>query len=149
MTNSDFEILFHTESISFSLVNEEAIRLWILDTISNEDKANGNLNFIFCNDEYLHKINLEHLNHDTYTDIITFQLRYDRIEGDIFISIDRVKENAELFKVSFDKELMRVIIHGVLHLIGYKDKSPDEVQLMRQKEDFYLSRCSNSFSPNQ
>jgi len=138
MTNSDFEILFHTESIDFALSNEDNTKDWIIATITKEEKPQGNLNFIFCNDSYLHNINLEYLNHDTYTDIITFPLRQDRIEGDIFISIDRIKENATTFNVSFDKELHRVIIHGVLHLIGYKDKSEEEQKTMRMKEDYYL-----------
>ncbi len=140
MTNLDSEILFHSESIDFLLTDESNVIKWIMATVSNENKDQGNLNFIFCDDEYLHRINLEYLNHDTYTDIITFPLRTDRIEGDIFISIERVKENAKVFKVEFRKELLRVIIHGVLHLIGYKDKTENEQNLMRNKEDFYLSK---------
>ena len=140
MTTTVPEIIFYSESIDFSLSNESTVIDWILATIASEKKSQGNLNFIFCSDNYLHKINLEHLNHDTYTDIITFPLRYDRIEGDIFISIDRVKENATQYKVTFEEELKRVIIHGVLHLIGYKDKSEEEEELMRSKEDFYLAK---------
>jgi len=100
----------------------------------------GFLNFIFCSDNYLLKINVEHLNHDTYTDIITFDYsKEDRISGDIFISIDRVEENAKSHKTSFENELHRVIIHGVLHLLGYGDKEPGQKAEMRQKEDFCLS----------
>lgn len=124
----------------FTLPYENEIRLWITSTAESEKMAVGCLNFIFCDDTYLHKINLEYLNHDTFTDIITFDnSTKDEISSDIFISIDRVKENAQLFEGGFEKELHRVIIHGVLHLLGYKDKSDDEQKEMTSKEDFYLS----------
>ena len=105
-----------------------------------EQKAIENLNFIFCSDAYLLEKNRQFLNHNTYTDIITFDYCKDQlIIGDVFISIERVKENAESFKVHFEKELDRVLIHGVLHLLGYKDKSDQEKIQMREKEEFYLS----------
>lgn len=101
----------------------------------------GELNYIFCTDPYLHNINRRFLKHDTYTDIITFDNStvQDFIEADIYISLDRVRENARKFNVTFDEELHRVMVHGLLHLAGYGDKSPSEKVLMKKKEDAYLS----------
>jgi rRNA maturation RNase YbeY len=114
---------------------------WISQTIINEGKTVGEINIIFCNDEYLLKINQEHLTHDYYTDIITFDYSENTlISGDLFISKDRVEENAEEYKVSFENELNRVIIHGILHLIGYNDKSELEIKEMRTKENYYLDK---------
>ncbi len=114
---------------------------WISQTIINEGKTVGEINIIFCNDEYLLKINQEHLTHDYYTDIITFDYSENNlISGDLFISKDRVEENAEEYKVSFENELNRVIIHGILHLIGYNDKSESEIKEMRTKENYYLDK---------
>lgn len=133
-------ITFHSEDVDFHLVNEKKTIKWIKDSIKNETKIVGEISYIFCSDEYLHKMNLEYLNHDTFTDIITFDYTEENIiSGDIFISIDRVKENATKFKTTFEGELSRVIIHGVLHLMGYKDKSAQEKEQMRSKEDFYLT----------
>lgn len=133
-------ITFHSEDVDFHLVNEKKRIKWIKDSIKNEAKKVGEISYIFCSDEYLHKMNLEYLNHDTYTDIITFDYTEENIvSGDIFISIDRVKENAIKFKTHFENELSRVIIHGALHLMGYKDKTPQQKEQMRSKEDFYLS----------
>lgn len=133
------EINYFSET-DFTLQHEDEIRLWIEATASSEKMAVGCLNFIFCDDEYLHKINLEYLNHDTLTDIITFDnSTKDEIASDVFISVERVKENASLFEGGFENELHRVIIHGVLHLLGYKDKSEAEQEEMTSKEDFYLS----------
>ena len=133
-------ISFFADGVDFEFVNEEKHNTWIKNTINNEGKIAGDLSFVFCDDEYLHKINLEYLNHDTYTDIITFDYtELNIIAGDIFISIDRVKENALSFNTLFENELSRVIIHGVLHLMGYKDKTEEESTLMRGKEDFYLN----------
>jgi len=129
-------ILFHSEDVDFALENETAIQSWIKQIINREAKELVQLNYVFCSDEYLHKINVEYLDHDTYTDIITFPLAIaPLIESDIFISIDRVKENATKFEVSFERELKRVLIHGVLHLCGYGDKTEAEAKLMRSKED--------------
>ena len=120
----------------FVLENEEAIRFWISNVIGSENKKTGEINYIFCDDEYLLEINKEHLQHDYYTDIISFDYTVgNEISGDMFISIDRVKENAQDFNVSFDEELKRVIVHGVLHYCGYKDKSEEDELLMRNKED--------------
>jgi|ERR1044072_192947 rRNA maturation RNase YbeY len=134
-------ILFFSEDLDFSLPHPRKTSSWIKDSIKREKKKLSALNFIFCSDEYLGGINIQYLNHKTYTDIVTFDSSETPglLEGDIFISIDRVKENAEKFNCSFDEELHRVIIHGVLHLIGYTDKSPAKKSLMRKKEDAYLS----------
>lgn len=101
----------------------------------------GSINFIFCSDEYLFQLNQKYLKHDTYTDIITFDSSVEETEisGDIFISLERVKENSKQFSGSFVKELHRVMIHGILHLLGYKDKSPKDKEAMSGKEDYYLS----------
>ena len=120
----------------FVLDNEEAIANWISNVITSENKKEGEINYIFCDDEYLLEINKEHLQHDYYTDIISFDYTVgNEINGDMFISVDRVKENAQDFNVSFDDELKRVIVHGVLHYCGYKDKSEEDELLMRNKED--------------
>lgn len=123
----------------FLLENEVDISSWILKVISEEGYKIDEVNYVFCNDEYLHKLNIEFLNHDTLTDIISFDYSVGKkIQGDIFISIERVKENANDFKASFEEELHRVIIHGILHYCGYKDKSEEEAQTMRDKENHYL-----------
>jgi probable rRNA maturation factor len=134
-------ILFFSEGISFKLKNPRKTKSWIKSTVESEHKTLGALNYIFCSDQYLHKINLEYLDHDTLTDIVTFDNSEDDglIEGDIFISVERVKENAQKFEKTFDEELHRVIIHGALHLIGYSDKSAVAKKQMRKKEDAYLS----------
>ena len=120
----------------FILDNETEISKWISEVILSESKKEGEINYIFCDDEYLHKINLEHLGHDTLTDIISFDYSMgNELHGDVFISIERVKDNALDFKVSFDDELKRVLVHGVLHYCGYKDKTETDEELMRKKED--------------
>jgi len=136
-------ITFHSEDVDFHLVNEKQIINWLKNAVKNEGKTVSELSYIFCSDDYLHKMNLEYLKHDTYTDIITFDYTEGIVVGgDIFISIDRVKENALKFKTEFSTELSRVIIHGVLHLVGYKDKTTKEKEVMRSKEDFYLTLLS-------
>lgn len=128
-------ISFNYES-DFSLDNEEVYAAWISNVILSENKNIGEISYIFCDDEYLLEINKQYLNHDYYTDIISFDYtEADVISGDIFVSIDRVKENALDFAVSFDNELKRVIIHGVLHFCGFKDKSKEEEETMRFKEE--------------
>lgn len=108
--------------------------------ISNEVKRTGSISIVFCSDDYLLEMNKKYLEHDYFTDIITFDyVENDIISGDLFISIDRVKDNAEKFKTTFLNELVRVVFHGVLHLAGYKDKTTPDQQLMREKENFYLS----------
>lgn len=124
----------------FKLENETQVSLWISSVIKSENCIEGDINYVFCDDEYLHKINVEYLNHDTFTDIISFDYSIGKnLQGDIFISIDRVTENAKEFKASFQDELARVLVHGILHYCGYKDKSEDEAIIMRDKENFYLN----------
>lgn len=128
-------IYFNYET-EFNLDNEEALSKWISAVIISENKKEGELNYIFCDDDYLHKINLEHLGHDTLTDIISFDYSMgNELHGDLFISVERVNENALDFKVSFEEELKRVLVHGVLHYCGYKDKTESDADLMRKKED--------------
>ncbi len=132
-------ISFNYET-DFKLSNESKISEWISSVISSEDCQEDEINYIFCDDEYLHKLNVEFLDHDTLTDIISFDYSVGKIlQGDIFISIERVDENAKDFKVSFQQELERVIVHGVLHYCGYKDKSEEDAGLMREKENLYLN----------
>ena len=120
----------------FTLENEEAIAAWLTNVITSENKKEGEINYIFCDDEYLHKINLEYLNHDTLTDIISFDYTMgNELSGDIFVSVERVKDNAKDFNVVFEEELKRVLVHGVLHYCGYKDKGEAEEMMMRSKED--------------
>ncbi len=133
-------ISFHSEDVDFQLENEQKLIDWINSTIQQEEKSATEITYVFCSDEYLYQMNLDYLNHDTYTDIITFDYTENSfVSGDIFISIDRVKENAIKFNTTFLNELSRVIIHGVLHLVGYKDKTTEQKQVMRSKEDFYLT----------
>ena len=128
-------ILFNYET-DFKLENEEVIGNWISNCIEVAGFNEGELNYIFCDDDYLLKLNVEFLEHDTLTDIISFDYTLGKlISGDIFISIERVIENAKNFSQSFDNELYRVIIHGVLHYMGYKDKSEDAKIKMRAEED--------------
>jgi len=135
------KIHFFTEDIEFKLKNKTHLKNWIIDSVQTENSFVGELNFIFCSDEYLLKINQEYLNHDTYTDIITFDNseEEDEISGDIFISAERVTENASQLKIDLQTEFHRVIIHGVLHLIGFLDKTPHDKALMTSKEDQYLN----------
>lgn len=128
-------IYFNYEG-DFTIENEEQVADWIERIVESEDKELGEISYIFCDDEYLHKINVEYLDHDTLTDIISFDYTEgDVISGDIFISVERVQDNATDFNVSFEQELKRVLVHGVLHYCGYKDKSEADEQLMRAKED--------------
>ena len=124
----------------FNLQNSQEVASWISAIILNENFEEGVLSYIFCDDEYLHKLNVEFLKHDTLTDIISFDNSLgNQINGDIFISVERVKENASSFNTTFKNELHRVIIHGVLHYCGYNDKTKKDADLMRTKEDAALS----------
>ena len=128
-------ISFNYET-DFELENEAQYEDWISRIIESEGFDEGEINYIFCDDEYLHKINVEYLDHDTLTDIISFDYTVGNVlQGDIFISIERVMDNAKDFNVSFEEELKRVLSHGVLHYCGYKDKSPEDEALMRFKEE--------------
>ncbi len=137
-------INFFEEDIQFKLKDKAKVRQWIKDTIVAEGHQLNELNYIFCSDAYLLTINQQYLNHDTFTDIVTFDNSETpgKIEGDIFISIERIRENANKFNVSETDELHRVIIHGALHLLGYLDKKPADKKNMTIKEDFYLNKRS-------
>lgn len=133
-------IHFFNEDITFRLKGIKEKRSWFIRCIESEGKSAGEINFIFCSDDYLHKMNMEYLNHDTLTDVITFDYTEENIiSGDIFISVPRVKENASQLSFSFGDELNRVMAHGILHLCGYKDKTAKEEKQMRSKEDEKLS----------
>jgi rRNA maturation RNase YbeY len=126
--------------LDFRLDDEDAFSSWISLVIVSENKKEGDINYIFCDDDYILEINKQYLNHDFYTDIISFDYSVgNELHGDIFVSIDRVRENAVDFDVTFDEELKRVIVHGVLHYCGYKDKLQDEEVLMRLKENEKIS----------
>lgn len=128
-------ISFNYET-EFQLENETQFSDWISRVILSENKKEGDINYIFCDDEYILEINKQYLDHDYYTDIISFDYSVgNELNGDIFVSIERVKENAIDFNATFDDELKRVIIHGILHYCGYKDKSEEDEALMRSKED--------------
>ncbi|MEY3631761.1 MAG: hypothetical protein RLZZ402_1580 [Bacteroidota bacterium] len=134
-------IQFCIEDITFSLQEKLKHKAWLNEVAKQEGKKILELSYIFCSDNYLLQINQEYLNHDTLTDIVTFDNSEDpkKIEGDIFISIDRVKENGEKLGTS-ETELERVMVHGLLHLIGYKDKKKEDKALMTEKEDFYIKQ---------
>ncbi|MGB7842680.1 MAG: rRNA maturation RNase YbeY [Salinimicrobium sp.] len=128
-------INFYSEN-NFELDQENSYEDWLKAVVASENKKVGEISYIFCDDDYLIKINQEYLDHDTYTDIISFDSSIGNIlGGDIFISTERVVENAGKFHVSFEEELKRVMAHGVLHLCGYKDKTSEEKQIMRSKEE--------------
>jgi len=133
----------HFEDVDDFSINENKLTNWFSNVCSSENHSLGDISIIFCSDEYLLEMNKTHLDHDYYTDIITFDYTDNQIvSGDLFISIDRVRENALDFNVSFNHELHRVMIHGILHLCGYKDKSDDDEKLMRSKENDALSLIS-------
>lgn len=137
------DIQFFSEDIDFTLKEKQKVREWIGATIKAEGfKRVGELSFVLCSDAYLLEINKQYLDHDTFTDIVTFDSSEDEdvIAGDIFISVERTAENAKKFNVSERDELHRVIIHGVLHLCGYYDKKKEDKTLMTEKEDFYLAK---------
>ena len=135
-------ISFNYET-DFKLEDTDKVSNWISETILEENHKEGEINYIFCSDDYLHQLNVDFLDHDTLTDIISFDYSVGKeLHGDIYISVDRVKENAKDFNIEFEDEIARVIIHGVLHYCGYKDKSDVDEILMRSKEDHHLARRS-------
>jgi probable rRNA maturation factor len=136
------KIQFFPEGTSFILKNKTTIRSWLIEAIEEEEKIPWYINFIFCGDDYLLELNKVYLNHNTLTDILTFPFAEEPgiISGDIYISIERVEENAEKFGETRDQELRRVMIHGVLHLIGYKDRTLNEKKKIREKENYYLNK---------
>jgi probable rRNA maturation factor len=133
-------IVFFNEDINFKFQGKNKFKSWLKKVADKEGFSINNLNYIFCSDEYLHKINLEYLDHDTYTDIITFDNSEleSIIEGDIFISIERVQENSQTLKTVFEEEVKRVVVHGLLHLCGYDDHSPEDKAEMRRLESEYI-----------
>lgn len=132
-------INFFNEDVPLPKLGKRKLISWIKNVILKEGKKPGEISFIFCSDDFLLEVNKKYLNHDYYTDIITFDyVEDDVIQGDIFISLDRVKENAVIYKTTFDNENHRILIHGVLHLMGYKDKLRNDKHLMTTKEDLYL-----------
>jgi probable rRNA maturation factor len=132
-------ISYNNQSIVFKLKEKLKLKKWITAIAEKEKCKIGSINYVFCNDDELLEINLKHLNHNTLTDIITFDYSEgNQINSDIFISVERVEENAKKFKVSFEEELHRVMIHGILHLCGYKDKTKSDAELMRKKENSSL-----------
>ena len=134
---------FHNEEVSFSFNNKREVSLWLKSVVSSFKKELGVINVIFCNDQYLLKVNQTYLNHDYFTDIITFNYNENNlISGDLFISIDRVKENAINQKMEFNVEIHRVIVHGVLHLCGLNDQSKQEKDIMREQENMFLQKLS-------
>ena len=133
-------IAFFNEDINFKFQGKNKFKAWLKKVAEKECFTVGELNYIFCSDEYLHKINLEYLDHDTYTDIITFDNSEAEtvIEGDIFVSIERVRENSQTLNTIFEEELKRVIVHGLLHLCGYDDYTPEDKAEMRRLENEYI-----------
>ena len=133
------KISFHSVG-KFSLDNESDIEVFMNTLAKKESRKVGDITFIFCDDTYLHKINLEFLDHDTYTDVVTFDYSIgNELISEIYISTERVKENAKKYRETFQNEIRRVIIHGVLHLCGYTDKLTEDKRIMRDKENHYLS----------
>ena len=135
-------IQFFSEDINFIFKNKIQTRNWLAKVIEKENKGLLNINYIFCSDEFLLELNKKYLNHSTLTDILTFpdDSVNGKISGDIYISIERIRENSEKYTHPFDKELHRVMVHGVLHLLGYKDKTKNEKETMTLKEDYYLKK---------
>ena len=134
-------ILFFSEGVSFQLPKPRSTRLWIVKALKKEKKSLDSLTYVFCQDKFLLRLNKQYLNHNTLTDVISFDYsdRRNAINGEIYISLKRVRENSVKFKEPFDRELHRVLIHGMLHLAGYEDKTVAGKALMREKEEAYLS----------
>ncbi len=140
---------FYQEDIDFEISHPTQLANWIASVPPHEGKTIRALSFIFCSDAYLLSLNVQYLQHDTYTDVITFsysQSKEDQIEGDIFISVERVRENAHSLGLDFYDELHRVMIHGVLHLLGYEDKQASDKKMMTKKENYYLSQLKEKYS---
>lgn len=143
-------IRFSVQSGTFELAEEEKVRRWLAEVVVRRGKTVGNINYLFCDDEYLIEVNRHYLNHDTYTDIITFDYVVGGlVSGDIMISVERVGENAGQYGVPFEQELHRVIVHGVLHLLGQGDKSDAEAAEMRRQEEQALSLWNELFHEEQ
>jgi len=141
-------ISFYAESVPLPLPDAHpATMAWLQGVVQAEGQTLGELTYIFCDDAYLHQMNVEHLQHDTLTDVITFQYSEEEVTGDVFISTDRTNENAQDYGVSAQQELYRVMVHGVLHLLGYGDKTPETQTIMTAKEDQYLALWYDQYAP--
>lgn len=140
-------VLFISQYTAFSLPEKNAVRQFILAVIRRENRKAGLLHFIFCNDRFLHSLNKKFLKHNTFTDVITFPEPAKKLSGEIYISIPRVKENAKKYGIPFEKELLRVMLHGILHLCGYSDKTKKQKERMKKKENFYLEKITLQKSP--
>jgi len=141
----NYTLEFHFHEIHIFPFPEIQFREWILFLINNEHNVSGDINIIFCSDQYLYEMNVSYLNHDYFTDVITFDYGKQEknfVSGDVFISIDRITENAKMNGFPFLTELARIVFHGILHLIGYSDNSKDEKDMMTSKENFYLRKCN-------
>ena len=137
-------VSYFTEDCKFAFKEKRLTSRWLKFVAESEAKRLGDISVIFCSDNYILDVNIKYLQHDYFTDIITFDYcEGKRLSGDLFISIDSVKENAALYGVDFQEELNRVIVHGLLHLIGYDDHTPEDVAIMRAKENYYLSQRPN------
>ena len=134
-------ILFYSEDVNYLLLKKRNIRAWLRAVAQEEGRQTGEISYIFCSDDYLRNLNEQYLQATYFTDVITFDYCEDNtVSGDIFISTDRVKENAKQFQQTFFSEMLRVILHGMLHLCGYKDKTKKEEAKMREMEDYYLQK---------
>lgn len=133
-------ISYYTQDTDFKFVGKTFTKFWLKMVAESEIRRLGDISIIFCSDNYILDVNMKYLQHDYFTDIITFDYcEGDRLSGDLFISVDSVRENAAFYDTEFDNELNRVIVHGLLHLIGYDDHTPSEQKTMREKENYYLS----------
>ena len=141
------KIHFFLEGTDYRILNKNLVRVWLSKAIYQENKRVGELNIILCSDDYLYEMNVDFLQHDAFTDIITFDYSdEDIVSGDLFISINRIKENAKKFSITIKEELHRVIIHGVLHLCGHGDKKTSEKEKMTSKENYYLAEMPYKLS---
>ena len=135
------KIDFCNEDVSYIVPQKRKIRFWLMSVIEQEQRQAGDISCVFCSDDYLVKLNNQYLSASYFTDVITFDYsKKNFISGDIFISVDRVKENAKLYNQPYFREMCRVILHGILHLCGYKDKTETQIQQMREKEEYYLQK---------
>ena len=140
-------ISFFAEDVAMPLPDQHSPTLqWLQAVAQAEGQSIEALSYIFCSDEYLYQMNVEHLQHDTYTDVITFQYNEEAVEGDVFISVERTADNAQTYGVPAQQELYRVMVHGLLHLLGYGDKTPETQALMTQKEDHYLALWQREYA---
>lgn len=138
--NKKLPFYFFSEDREYRLVHKTAVRKWLFQAVIDHQQNLREINYIFCSDRYLHQINKRFLRHDTYTDIITFDyFEDDGIRSDVYISVDRARENARTYAVSITDEIHRLLIHGLLHLLGYDDQTSEEQQKMRAREEYYLS----------